>query len=76
MSPEELEKSKGENNEETGETPEEKKEKPKAKVVCAWCKKEMGEVEWSREGEATHSICPECRKKYFPGVTEKESKNI
>ena len=58
MSPENLEYP-----EESGKKPEQ--EKPKAKVVCAWCKKEMGEVEWPREGEVTHGICPNCREKFF-----------
>lgn len=49
MSPEELEKPEGEN-----------KEKPKSKVVCAWCGKEMGEIEGIEGGETSHGICPEC----------------
>ncbi len=64
MSPEELEKPKGEN-----------KEKFKAKVICIRCSKDMGEVEWPREGEVTYNICPECFKKRFSEIDkEKESK--
>lgn len=32
------------------------------KVICAWCKTVLGEVEG--EGE-THGMCPDCREKYF-----------
>lgn len=42
-------------------------EKPaKGKVVCAWCKKEMGEKEGLKEGEVSHGICENCREKHFP----------
>lgn len=40
-------------------------EKPKPKAICAWCKKEIGEVEGT-EGKDSHGICEECLKKYFP----------
>lgn len=41
--------------------PEQKSEMKKMKVVCAWCKKEMGEKDSDREG-VSHGICEECLK--------------
>ncbi len=31
------------------------------KIVCAWCKKSMGEKEPLNDGRISHGICPECR---------------
>ena len=36
------------------------------KVVCAWCKKDLGEKEPLKDKSITHGICPECEAKYFP----------
>lgn len=33
------------------------------KIVCAWCKSNMGEKEPKEDDSITHSICPACRKK-------------
>lgn len=33
------------------------------KKVCAWCKKDCGEVEPFEDGSITHGICNECREK-------------
>ena len=35
------------------------------KRVCAWCKKDMGEIPGDEEG-VTHGMCEECFKKYSP----------
>ena len=38
------------------------------KIVCSYCKKVIGE----KPGEGmTHTICPECLRKYFPEYAEK-----
>ena len=38
-------------------------------VVCAWCKKVMGEKESSGDTlSITHSICPECKKNVLAGI--------
>lgn len=36
------------------------------KIQCAWCKKDMGEKPPYEDKGITHTICPECLKKYFP----------
>jgi len=33
------------------------------KVVCAWCRKDMGEKEPKEDKGTTHSICPQCLRK-------------
>jgi DNA-directed RNA polymerase subunit RPC12/RpoP len=35
-------------------------------IRCAWCGKYLGEKEPYEDMSETHSICPECRAKYFP----------
>lgn len=56
--------------EKSGKKPAE--EKPlKSKVICAWCEKEMGEIEGIKGGEPSHGICGGCQKKYFPGAEKK-----
>lgn len=56
--------------EDSGKKAEQEKpqqEKPaKGKLVCAWCKKELGEVEGLEEGQISHGMCPDCREKHFP----------
>jgi len=37
-------------------------------VVCAWCKKPMGEKPPYEDKSVTHTICEECLRKYFPKV--------
>ncbi|MCK5286110.1 MAG: hypothetical protein KAJ58_02715 [Candidatus Pacebacteria bacterium] len=32
-------------------------------VLCAWCKKEIGEEKPCSNGTVTHGICKECAKK-------------
>lgn len=39
------------------------------KVVCAWCKKQLGSKPPYEDTSVTHSICPECKAKYFPEPT-------
>jgi len=36
------------------------------RIVCAWCKKDMGEKPPYEDKGTTHSICPECKAKHFP----------
>lgn len=49
----------------------------KIKMVCAWCKEEMGEVESVEDG-ISHGICPECaakvRKEEFPKIIADNAK--
>ncbi|GEM_PF-4292511 len=40
----------------------EKKETPKGRIICSWCKKVLGTKEM--EGDS-HTICVDCREKYF-----------
>ncbi len=55
----------------TFETPKEpkpekeKQQKSKGRRICAWCGKDMGELE-EEGGFDSHGICPDCEKKYFP----------
>ena len=34
-------------------------------IVCAWCKKELGEKEPIEDKSITHTICSDCEKKMF-----------
>ena len=36
------------------------------KRVCSWCGKDMGEKPPYEDKGVTHTICPECKKRYFP----------
>lgn len=40
----------------------------KMRVVCAWCKSEMGSVACVPEqaGEVSHGLCMACAQSYFP----------
>ncbi|MBI2446467.1 MAG: hypothetical protein HYV51_01445 [Parcubacteria group bacterium] len=38
----------------------------KNNIICAWCKKEIGTKEGLKEGKISHSICQDCKEKYFP----------
>ena len=38
------------------------------KKICAWCDKEMGEIESSVVDLDSHGICGECVRQYFDGV--------
>ncbi len=42
-------------------------------IVCAWCKKKMGEKPPYEDKHETHSICPECQAKHFPDIPEEKS---
>ncbi len=42
-------------------------------IVCAWCKKKMGEKPPYEDKHETHSICPECQAKHFPNIPEGKS---
>ena len=65
MSPENLE-----NSQKQEEKPEQEKSQ-KGRVICAWCKKELGEKEGLKEGEVSHGMCQDCREKHFPGLGKK-----
>jgi len=41
----------------------EKLEDAKARLICAWCGKDLGEANTSQD---THGICESCKKIYFP----------
>jgi len=38
------------------------------KVVCAWCGKDLGSKAPYEDKSITHTICAECKKKYFPNL--------
>ena len=40
------------------------------KRICAWCTKELGEIENSTGG-TTHGICDDCLLHHFPHLYEK-----
>jgi|GEM_PF-1039759 uncharacterized CHY-type Zn-finger protein len=42
---------------------EEKKKFTKVKIICGWCRKEIGEkeVEMASGSDVTHGICDECK---------------
>ncbi|MDO8575059.1 MAG: hypothetical protein Q7R61_02175 [bacterium] len=68
-----------EHPEESGEKPAQEKplesqqEKSlKSKVVCAWCKKEMGEKEGIEGGKTSHGICPDCKAKVLSDYLTKK----
>jgi len=46
-------------------------ERGEVAVICAWCGKEMGRKPGLGETGISHSICPECMQKYFPGLRQK-----
>lgn len=47
-------------------------EKPsQGRVVCSWCKRDMGSKDGLKEGEVSHGICSDCREKYFPKIGKK-----
>ena len=41
------------------------------KIVCAWCKKDMGIKKGGKKEEISHGICKECYEKFFPKEFEK-----
>ncbi len=47
----------------------------KARRICAWCGREMGEAE-TYDGSPTHGICPACEEKLWQsqGKAEKGAK--
>ena len=52
---------------------EEEKKITKMKIICAWCKKVMGEKEVeSANEEETHSICEECKAKMKEEIEEQK----
>lgn len=44
------------------------------KIICAWCKKDMGEKEGEVEGGITHTICPKCSKKEKEALQKTEKR--
>ena len=38
------------------------------KVICAWCRKDMGEKDGEGQEGTTSGMCEECWEKRFPGV--------
>jgi len=38
------------------------------KIICAWCRKDMGEKDGEGQEGITSTICEECWAKRFPGV--------
>lgn len=38
------------------------------KIICAWCRKDMGEKEPLSDKRISHSICKECAKKTEKGA--------
>ena len=45
------------------------------KIICAWCKKDMGEKEGKGATGISHSIYPECLEKEINQENEEEAKN-
>lgn len=41
----------------------ERPEKKMVKRICAWCQKEMGEIE-AEGGEVTHGMCEKCAEEF------------
>ena len=33
------------------------------KIICAWCKKDLGEKEPLADNRITHSVCEKCKQK-------------
>ncbi|MCX6720426.1 MAG: hypothetical protein NTW11_01320 [Candidatus Staskawiczbacteria bacterium] len=44
------------------------------KIICSWCEKDMGTKEAEEPGE-THSICPDCKKKFVDEFEENKNTN-
>ena len=42
------------------------KEQAEIVVICGWCSKEMGRKPGLGERRMSHSLCDECKQKYFP----------
>ena len=43
------------------------------KIVCAWCRKDMGEKDGEGVNGVSHSICQECLAKLLAKVESKSS---
>ena len=42
------------------------------RIICAWCDKDMGFKPPYEEKGVTHTICTECKAKYYPKKAKKE----
>jgi hypothetical protein len=40
------------------------------KRVCAWCGQDLDPSQRREECAVTHSVCPVCRRKFFPSTTD------
>ena len=38
------------------------------KIVCAWCKRRLGEKEPFNDRRTTHVLCPVCKDEFFPAT--------
>jgi hypothetical protein len=43
-----------------------------AKRICAWCQKDLGEVE-TASGQDSHGICPKCEKAVYMEMLSMET---
>jgi hypothetical protein len=40
------------------------------KRICAWCGRELDQVERRENQPLTHGLCPECRRRFFAGAKD------
>ncbi len=44
-------------------------------ITCAWCNKDMGGKPPYEDKSVTHTICPDCKAKYFPDKADAPQSN-
>jgi NMD protein affecting ribosome stability and mRNA decay len=43
------------------------------KRMCAWCGRELDQVERCENQPLTHGLCPECRRRYFAVAEDRDA---
>jgi hypothetical protein len=43
------------------------------KRICAWCNRALDAADQPTSLAATHGVCPECRRRFFPTGAEREA---
>jgi hypothetical protein len=46
------------------------------KRMCAWCGRELDQVERRDNQPLTHGLCPECRRQFFPVATDQDTASL
>lgn len=46
------------------------------KRMCAWCGRELDQVELRENQPLTHGVCPECRRRFFAATMDRDVPTI